>query len=168
VSTRRSTTTLELLNTKEKSMSNDNILTFHGHVGTVVELREGAAVPWVLFRVASTPRQYDQATRTWRDLETTWMSVKAWRVLAQNAADSLTVGDPIVVIGKLRTESWTTKEGEPRESTVLEASLIAHDLSRGVTSFRRVDRQPVAVAAADGTVEALAELEGQPLEAPAA
>lgn len=149
-------------------MSNDNILTFHGHVGTIVELREGAAVPWVLFRVASTPRQYDQATRTWRDLETTWMSVKAWRLLAQNAADSLTIGDPVVVIGKLRTESWTTKEGDSRESTVLEATLIAHDLGRGVTTFRRVDRQPSAAAAGDGTVEALAELEGQTVHAPAA
>lgn len=149
-------------------MSNDNILTFHGHVDTGVELREGAAVPWVLFRVASTPRQYDQATRTWRDLETTWMSVKAWRVLAQNAAESLTIGDPVVVIGKLRTESWTSKDGEPRESTVLEATLIAHDLGRGVTTFRRVDRQPAVVTSSDGTVEALAELEGQQVQTPAA
>ncbi len=149
-------------------MSNDNILTFHGHVGTAVEVREGAAVPWVLFRVASTPRQYDQASRTWRDLATIWMSVKAWRVLAQNAADSLSVGDPVVVIGRLRTESWTSREGESRETTVLEATVIAHDLGRGVTTFRRVDRQPAVASVNDGTLEALAELEGQTVQAPAA
>ncbi|MFI5427755.1 single-stranded DNA-binding protein [Aeromicrobium sp. UC242_57] len=62
-------------------MTNDNILTFHGHVGTPVELREGANVPWVLFRVASTPSFWDQASRSWRDLPTTWMSVKAFRQL---------------------------------------------------------------------------------------
>jgi single-strand DNA-binding protein len=142
-------------------MSNDTVLTFHGHVGTPVEVREGSAVPWVLFRVASTPSQWDQATRAWRDLPTTWLSVKAFRQLAQNAADSLQVGDPVVVIGRLRTETWTTKEGEARESLVVEASLIAHDLSRGVTRFRKVDRQIAAPTGSDGTAEALAELESQ-------
>lgn len=149
-------------------MSNDNILTFHGHVGTPVELREGASVPWVLFRVASTPSVWDQATRSWRDLPTTWMSVKAFRHLAQNAAESLAVGDPVVVIGRLRTENWATKEGEARESTVLEASLVAHDLSRGVARFRKVDRQQAQAPASDGTAEALAELEGGAAQAPAA
>jgi single-strand DNA-binding protein len=142
-------------------MSNDNVLTFHGHVGTPVAIREGSAVPWVLFRVASTPSHWDQASRSWRELPTTWLSIKAFRQLAQNAAESLKVGDPVVVIGRLRTETWTTKEGEARESTVVEATLIAHDLGRGVTAFRKVDRQAAAVPGSDGTAEALAELEGQ-------
>jgi single-strand DNA-binding protein len=147
-------------------MSNDNTMTFHGRVGTPVELREGG-VPWVLFRVASTPSYFDQATRTWRDLETIWISVKAWRSLAQNAAESLEVGDPVVVIGKMRTEKWTTQDGQPRESTVLEANLIGHDLTWGVTKLQRVDRQPVT-ARNDGTVAALAELEGESVDTPAA
>jgi single-strand DNA-binding protein len=149
-------------------MSNDNILTFQGHVGTKVELRDGGGSPWVMFRAASTPSYWDQASRSWRDLETTWVSVKAWRTLAQNAAESLEVGDPIIAIGKLRTQTWTTREGESRESTVLEATVLAHDLSRGVTRFRRVDRQQVAAPTSDGTVEALAELESQAAESPAA
>jgi len=149
-------------------MSNDNVLTFHGHVGTPVELREGASVPWVLFRVASTPTTWDQASRSWRDLPTTWLSVKAFRHLAQNAAESLAVGDPVVVIGRLRTETWATKDGEARESTVIEASLVAHDLSRGVTRFRKVDRQQAQTSTSDGTAEALAELEGRTAHPPAA
>ncbi|MEV7395781.1 single-stranded DNA-binding protein [Aeromicrobium sp. NPDC092404] len=149
-------------------MSNDNTMTFHGRVGTKVELREGTNIPWVLFRVASTPSYFDQVTRTWRDLETIWISVKAWRSLAQNAAESLEVGDPVVVIGKMRTEKWTTQEGQPRESTVLEATLIGHDLTWGVTRLQRVDRQPPAAARNDTTVAALAELEGESVEAPAA
>ncbi len=145
-------------------MSADNILTFHGRVGTKVELREGA-VPWVIFRVASTPSYFDQATRQWRDLETTWISVKAWRSLAHNVAESLEVGDPIIVTGKMRTERWTNQDGEARESTVLEASLIGHDLTWGVTTLRKVERQPMVV---DQTGAALAELEGQTTEVPAA
>ena len=145
-------------------MSADNILTFHGRVGTKVELREGT-VPWVIFRVASTPSYFDQTTRQWRDLETTWISVKAWRSLAQNVAESLEVGDPIIVTGKMRTERWTSQEGEARESTVLEANLIGHDLTWGVTKLRKVERQATVV---DQTSAALAELEGQSAEVPAA
>ena len=141
-------------------MSNDNIMTFHGRVGTKVDLREGA-VPWVLFRVASTPSYFDQATRTWRDLETMWISVKAWRSLAQSAAESRVIGDPIVATGKVRTGRWTTKDGEARESTVLEASLIGHDLTWGVTKLRKVERQTAVAATRDGTVAALEELEGE-------
>lgn len=148
-------------------MSSDNILTFHGRVGTKVELREGA-VPWVLFRVASTPSYFDQTTRQWRDLETIWISVKAWRSLAQNVAESLEVGDPIIAIGKVRNEKWTTQDGEARESTVLEASLIGHDLTWGVSKLRRVDRQPQVAPASDGTVAALAELEEQSAQSSAA
>lgn len=149
-------------------MSNDNILTFYGQVGTKPDLREGSGIPWVMFRAASTPSYWDQASRSWRDLETIWLSVKAWKTLAMNAAESLEVGDPIVVVGKLRTQSWTTKEGEPKESSVLEATSIAHDLGRGVTTFRRVDRQPVVAAPSDGTAEALADLETGAVQAPAA
>ena len=148
-------------------MSNDNTMTFHGRVGTKVELREGT-VPWVLFRVASTPSYFDSTTRTWRDLETIWISVKAWRSLAQNVAESLEIGDPVVVAGKIRTERWTTPDGEARESTVLEAQLIGHDLTWGVAKLRRVDRQQPAAPANDGTSAALAELEGESVEAPAA
>ena len=148
-------------------MSNDNTMTFHGRVGTKVELREGN-VPWVLFRVASTPSYFDATTRTWRDLETIWISVKAWRSLAQNVADSLEIGDPVVVTGKVRTERWTTQDGEARESTVLEANLIGHDLTWGVTKLRRVDRQQATAPVNDGTGAALAELEGESAEVPAA
>lgn len=148
-------------------MSNDNTMTFHGRVGTRVDLREGT-VPWVLFRVGSTPSYFDSTTRTWRDLETIWISVKAWRSLAQNVADSLEVGDPVVVVGKVRTERWTTQDGEARESTVLEATLIGHDLTWGVTSLRRVDRQQQAATLNDGTGAALAELEGEAVDLPAA
>ena len=142
-------------------MSLDSILTFHGRVGTKVELRDGASQPWVMFRAASTPRYWDQTSRTWRDLETIWVSVKAWRSLAQNAAESFEVGDPIVAIGKMRHQSWTTSDGESREGTVLEASVLSHDLSCGVTRFNTVDRQTQAVASSDNTSQVMAELESE-------
>ncbi|MEO6473064.1 MAG: single-stranded DNA-binding protein [Aeromicrobium sp.] len=148
--------------------NNDNIVTLYGHVGTAIELREGASVPWAMFRVGSTPRWYDAATRTWKDHETTWMTVKVFRSLAQNVAESLKVGDPVVVIGKLRTQSWTTKEGEARQSEIVEAHVVSHDLNRGITRYARVERQPQAQAGPDADVEVLETLVGQTPTATAA
>lgn len=130
--------------------NNENVVTLYGHVGTAIELREGASVPWAMFRVGSTPRWYDTNTRSWKDHETTWMTVKVFRALAQNVAESLKVGDPVVVIGRLRTQTWTTKEGESRQSEVVEANVVSHDLNRGITRYARVERQaPNAVAPED-------------------
>lgn len=139
-------------------MSNENTVTFHGHVGTRVELRDGANVPWSMFRAASTPSHWDPATRSWVDEATTWVTVKSFRALAQNAADSLKVGDPIVVVGRLRTDVWESKEGEKRESQTIMASVIAHDLNRGTSLFTRIDRKPAVQADQGADLEVMESL----------
>lgn len=149
-------------------MSNDNIVTLYGHVGTEIELREGTSVPWAMFRVGSTPRWFDTVTRTWRDHETTWMTVKVFRSLAQNVSESLNVGDPIVVIGKLRTQSWKTKEGEDRRMEIVEAQVVSHDLNRGTSRFARIERQAPAQSGPDADVEVLETLAEQTPRATAA
>lgn len=148
--------------------TNENIITLYGRVGTAIELREGASVPWAMFRVGSTPRWYDAATRSWKDHETTWMTVKVFRNLAQNVAESLKVGDPVVVIGKLRTQSWTTKDGEARQSEVVEAHIVSHDLNRGITRYARVERQAPTPAGPEADVDVLESLVDQTPPATAA
>lgn len=149
-------------------MSNENLVTLYGHVGTEIELREGASVPWAMFRVGSTPRWFDTVSRTWRDHETTWMTIKVFRSLAQNVSESLKVGDPVVVIGKLRTQAWKTKEGEDRRMEIVEAQVVSHDLNRGITRFARVERQAQAPSGPDADVEVLETLVGQTPSAAAA
>jgi single-strand DNA-binding protein len=107
-----------------------------GHVGGDVSLRKHS-VPVADFRLASTPR-VPRATG-WTDGETTWITVKAFRSLAENAPASLRRGDPVLVFGRLRTSVWT-REGVTYERLELEASTIGHDLRRGTSSFRRAER----------------------------
>jgi len=148
--------------------NHENAVTLYGHVGTAIELREGASVPWAMFRVGSTPRWYDTNTRTWRDHETTWLTIKVFRSLAQNVAESLKVGDPVVVIGRLRTQSWTTKEGEARQSEVVEAHVVSHDLNRGITRYARVERQAPGAAEPEEDAAVLETLDQQTRPATAA
>ncbi len=67
----------------------------------------------------------------------------------------------------LPSGSTLTDTDIDRVCAVIEATLVAHDLSRGVTRFRKVDRQQTQAPASDGTAEALAELEGGAAQAPA-
>jgi single-strand DNA-binding protein len=42
------------------------------------------------FRAASTPRFYDRQANEWKDGEALFLTVNAWRQLAENTAESLT------------------------------------------------------------------------------
>lgn len=108
--------------------------------------------PACSFRVGVTPRYFDGNRRQWRDRETTWVAVRAYRTLATNVLNSLHKGDPVIVTGTLQTERWR-KEGETvdRITPVIDAVAIGHDLSQGIGRFRRVGReQPAANGQGNG------------------
>ena len=119
----------------------DVTVTVFGYVGSDVEFHgSGNGSDRAIFRVGSTPRFFDRAQGSWRDLETVWLTVKAWRALAHNVASSIHKGDPVVVVGRMRTQVWTDKEGQQQRREVLEASTVCHDLAKGTSAFRRSER----------------------------
>jgi single-strand DNA-binding protein len=141
-----------------------------GHVGTDVDCREvGNGAHLSQFRLATTPRYYDRAQRAYVDGVTNWLSVQCWRNLAVHARDSLKRGDPVVVVGKLKTQEWV-KDNVRHSRFILEATAIGHDLSRGVSVFTKMaraaeafpDHSRVAVQAAQELEEATSELASQP------
>lgn len=99
------------------------------------------------FRVASTSRRYDREQERYIDNETLYVNVTCWRAQAMNVADSLRKGHPVVVYGRYYTRDYRV-EDQVRTSYELEATAVGHDLSRGVSSFRRMNRSapPVVIA----------------------
>jgi single-strand DNA-binding protein len=118
----------------------DVTVTLHGYVGQDVTLKQMGRYDMATFRVGTTPRWRD-SQGSYRNGETVWSSVTCWRTLAQNVKESVHIGDPVVVIGKLRTERWTTPEGQKRERQYVEATTVAHDLQRGTSIFRKNARE---------------------------
>src|SRR6266511_989765 len=101
-------------------MASDNQITIVGNLTDDPELRytpNGAAV--VNFSVAVTPRIRDEGGG-WKDGDTSFFRVNAWRTLAENTAESLTRGSRVVVVGRLRQRSWETPEGERRSVVEIE------------------------------------------------
>ncbi len=115
-----------------------NVVTEPRHVETE------SGVHITSFRLAHTPSRFDRATREWVDLDTSYFSVSCFRSLARNVAASVRRGDPVVVTGAIKVRDWSTEE-RSGTSADIEASSVGHDLTRGISSFERVNRaRPVA------------------------
>ena len=78
-----------------------------GYAGTEIETRANGTV--AKFRLACTPRVRTKGE--WGDGNTTWIEVSCFRALAEHVASSIRKGDPVVVIGRLRTNAWE-KDGQ--------------------------------------------------------
>jgi len=126
---------------------NETMVTVLGFVGTKPELRAVGETCVAGFRVGSTPRVFSQRDNTWADRETNWYTVNAWRTLGEHCVESLRVGEPIIVHGRLRTRTWADDAGNVRTALSLDAVAVGHDLSRGGAAFvpdRRPAAQPTA------------------------
>jgi single-strand DNA-binding protein len=90
-------------------------------------------------KVASTNRYFDRENQQWRNGETTYFGVRCFRGLADNVAQSVHVGQPIVVHGRLRIREFV-HEGERRFMAEVEAGSLGHDLRWGLGSFSKPQR----------------------------
>jgi single-strand DNA-binding protein len=82
--------------------------------------------PVANFRLAVTARVKDGDS--WRDGDTSFFRVNVWRQLAEHVAESLAKGDRAVVIGRLKSRSWETPEGDKRSVVEVEADEVAPSL----------------------------------------
>ncbi|WP_020520916.1 single-stranded DNA-binding protein [Catelliglobosispora koreensis] len=117
----------------------DTPLTIVGNVLTAPEFRKTSQSNQVVasFRVASTARRFDKGTSEWVDGHSLRVRVTAWRRLAEGAVQSLKVGDPVIVVGRLYTRDWIDEAGVRRVLYELDAGAIGHDLARGTSTFQR-------------------------------
>ena len=57
---------------------------------------------------------FRMAVSGWRDQEASFLPVIVWRDQAEHAAESLSKGSRIVVVGRLQRRSWTAEDGSAR------------------------------------------------------
>lgn len=104
-------------------------------------------LPITSFRLAANLKKFDRALNRWVEAETNWFTVTCFRQLAINAATSISKGDRVIVLGKLRVRDWDNGE-RAGTSVELEAENVGHDLIWGTSTFvrtvmtREEDQQP--------------------------
>ncbi|GAA3750756.1 hypothetical protein GCM10023082_53490 [Streptomyces tremellae] len=144
----------------------ETTVTLVGNVATGVEFRESPTGGVARFRFAVPVRRWDRTRGDWTDGPTSFYTVWAWRALAANLAASVSVGEPLVVQGRLRVRE-EDREGRRRTFVDIEAAAAGHDLARGTSMFRRVARGgPSRVTPSQGVaVAGLLARAGGPREA---
>ncbi|MEF9903948.1 single-stranded DNA-binding protein [Streptomyces sp. P9-A2] len=128
---------------------NETMICAVGNVATQPVFRETASGPVARFRLAVTSRYWNRDKAMWADGHTNFFTVWAQRQLAANATASLSVGEPVIVQGRLKVRTETREGQQGRTSADLDAVAIGHDLARGTSAFRRAGRPDPQQASPD-------------------
>jgi single-strand DNA-binding protein len=126
----------------EVQMFNEAHISLTGYVATqpaLTHTRNG--IPKMTMRVGWTPRRIDRDTGEWKDDPSSFLSVRCYRKMAENAANCLRKGDPVVVHGRLSVRDYEDNNGVKRKAVEVDANSVGHDLNRGIATFHRVRPQ---------------------------
>lgn len=81
------------------------------------------------FRLVAADRRQNPETKEWEDADTLWLPVTCFKKLAENVIESVGKGDLVVVTGKLKTDEWTSQEGEKKSRVVMIADTVSVSLA---------------------------------------
>jgi single-strand DNA-binding protein len=101
-----------------------------GNLTQDVELRfttTGKAV--ATLRVACSDRKKD-AQGQWVDGDKIFLNVNVWNDTAENVTHTCFKGDTVVVVGKLKQRTYTTKDGQEKTVFEVEADSVGAELRR--------------------------------------
>lgn len=137
---------------------NETWVTICGNVVDEPRFRATAGGMVASFRVASTPSWTREGD--WNDGPTSFYDVNCWNRIAENVAECVDKGQPVVVHGKLSVRDWVSETGKGR-SVEVKADHVGHDLRFGTAEFTRVaraSREPLAELVSEESGESVAEL----------
>jgi single-strand DNA-binding protein len=109
-------------------------VSFAGNLTDDPEVRytEGG-IARAIFRVAVSGR---------RDQEASFFTVIVWRDQAEHAAQSLTRGSRVVIIGRLQQRAWTAEDGSARSAVEVVADELGPSLRWATATTTRAMRSP--------------------------
>jgi single-strand DNA-binding protein len=107
-------------------------VSFAGNLSDQPEVRytEGG-IARAVFRVAVSGR---------REQEASFFTVVVWRDQAEHAAQSLTKGSRVVVVGRLQQRSWTAEDGSARSAVEVVAEELGPSLRWATATTTRTTR----------------------------
>lgn len=101
-------------------MANKPETTVVGNLTADPELRyTSTGTAYCKFTVAGTPSHFDKTLGKFVDGETLFMRCTAWRALAEHLAESMTIGQRLIVSGRLEQNNWVDDDGNKHSLIVL-------------------------------------------------
>jgi single-strand DNA-binding protein len=107
---------------------------FAGNLTDQPELRHtDSGIARAMFRVA---------VSNYREQEASFFTVIVWRDQAEHAAESLSKGSRVVVVGRLQQRSWTAEDGSARSTVEVVAEELGPSLRWATATTTRATRSP--------------------------
>lgn len=101
----------------------------------------GTGKKWCHITILSTDRYQIEGSDKWHDGPTVRTRVSTFNNLAENLANSLTTGDPVVASGDVRTTWYTGNDGERRPSRAMTSNVVGLVPRNGTVTYARNPRQ---------------------------
>lgn len=96
--------------------------------GNIAVAPEAGVTPsgrlFVRFVVAENQGHRDKASGAWVEDPATFWPVTVWGDSSRNIAESLRLGDRVMVLGEIRTNTWETAEGDKRSRVEVTAREV--------------------------------------------
>ena len=109
-------------------------VSFAGNLTEDPEVRSTeSGIARAMFRVAVSGR---------RDQEASFFTVVVWHDQAEHAAQSLSKGSRVVVVGRLQQRSWTAEDGSARSTVEVVADELGPSLRWATAATTRTTRSP--------------------------
>ena len=109
-------------------------VSFAGNLTDDPEVRHTeSGIARAVFRVAVSGR---------REQEASFFTVIVWRDQAEHAAQSLTKGSRVVVLGRLQQRTWTAEDGSARSTVEVVAEELGASLRWATATTTRTTRSP--------------------------
>ena len=100
------------------------------------------------FRMAANERWFDSATQAFVDGASFFVDVECWGELGGHVSQSISKGDPVIVVGNMRTHEWESDQGR-RSRPQVKAEAVGPNLAKGTADFTRTPRVQAAASTAD-------------------
>jgi single-strand DNA-binding protein len=107
-------------------------VSFAGNLTDQPEVRyTDSGIARAMFRVAVSGR---------REQEASFFTVVVWRDQAEHAAESLSKGSRVVVLGRLQQQAWTAEDGSARSAVQVVADELGPSLRWATATTTRTTR----------------------------
>lgn len=110
-------------------------VTIRGRLGADPTLKFTSSGKAVCELSVVTSRNKKQPDGKWEETETTWRRATLWDSVAENAAETFSKGDDVIIIGREYLEEWEAKDGHKGITLRVQVYEVGASLKR--VSWRR-------------------------------
>lgn len=93
------------------------------------------------FSVAVNERVKNKDTGQWEDGDTSYFDCTAFSQLGENIAESIEKGSRVIVIGKLKMDSWQNDAGEKRSKIKVIVDACGPELRFATAQIQKITRE---------------------------